>query len=254
MHDTMKNILLLCFNLAVFALQAQSAHDPLRKGDKNYSRQEYENAGKSYKDALTIDPNNQRANYNLGNSLYQQGKYEDAVKQYEQAAPSIKNPQEKADLMHNLGNAYLKQKKYKEAIDAYSNSLRLRPGDPQTKMNLQMAKKKILEQQKQDQPQNQPPKQGQDPQNQPPNQDQNQDQNQNKDQNQDQNQQPNQGSKPEQQKPQNPEKETTAPGKMSPEEAKRLLESAVGPEDKKNARKYREQAPDTKSKTNKKDW
>lgn len=247
----MKNILLLCCSLAVFVLQAQSAHDPLRKGDKNYSRQEYENAGKSYKDALTIDPNNQRANYNLGNSLYQQGKYEDAAKQYEQAAPSIKNPQEKADLMHNLGNAYLKQKKYQEAIDAYSNSLRLRPGDPQTKMNLQMAKKKNLEQQKQDQPQNQPPKKEQDPQNQPPKQDQNQDQN----------QQPNQAPKPEQQQPQNQpnqpqnqEKETTPPGKMSPEEAKRLLESAVGPEDKKNARKYREQAPDTKSKTNKKDW
>ncbi len=247
----MKNILLLCCSLAFFALQAQSAHDPLRKGDKNYSRQEYENAGKSYKDALTIDPNNQRANYNLGNSLYQQGKYEDAAKQYEQAAPSIKNPQEKADLMHNLGNAYLKQKKYQEAIDAYSNSLRLRPGDPQTKMNLQMAKKKNLEQQKQDQPQNQPPKKEQDPQNQPPKQDQNQDQN----------QQPNQAPKPEQQQPQNQpnqpqnqEKETTPPGKMSPEEAKRLLESAVGPEDKKNARKYREQAPDTKSKTNKKDW
>ena len=49
------------------------------------------------------------------------------------------------------GSDISKQEKFKEASEAYENSLRLRPGDPESKMNLQYAKQKLKEQQQQNQ-------------------------------------------------------------------------------------------------------
>jgi hypothetical protein len=41
---------------------------------------------------------------------------------------------------------------------------------------------------------------------------------------------------------------------MKKEDAKRLLETAIGPEDQKNARKYREQRQQPKASGKEKDW
>ncbi len=46
-----------------------------------------------------------------------------------------------------MGNAYLRDSKYAEAIEAYENSLRRQPNQPDAKKNLQIAKKKLREQQ-----------------------------------------------------------------------------------------------------------
>ncbi|HRU61906.1 MAG TPA: tetratricopeptide repeat protein, partial [Bacteroidia bacterium] len=70
-----------------------------------------------------------------------QGKYAEAAEQFARVAAADPQP----GVLHNLGNALLHQHKYREAAQAYERSLRLRPGHPETKMNLQMAKKKLQE-------------------------------------------------------------------------------------------------------------
>ncbi|MDO8969377.1 MAG: tetratricopeptide repeat protein, partial [Saprospiraceae bacterium] len=256
-HLSKRALFLLCgIVLNVFCLpnlSAQSTHAPLRKGDLAYDREQYKASEKQYRVAADRDMGHPQAVYNLGNALYQQGNFEDASQRFQQAVENAPSPEKKADALHNLGNSLLKQRKYKESVQAYEQSLRLRPANPETKQNLQMAKKKLREEM-----QKEKEKQAQDQQNQDQ---QNQDQ-QNQDQSQDPNQSPPQdsdnqpdqsGQNPPQQPEQAPEPKPTEQ-QMKKEEAKRLLETAVGTEDRKNAQKYRAAQQQNKPKSNKKDW
>ena len=234
--------------------QAQSIHSPLLKGDKAYDMEQYKTAEKQYRVAADRDNGNPQAVYNLANSLYQQGNFEDAGERYLQVAKASKTPLETADALHNLGNALLKQRKYKESVQAYQESLRLRPGDPATKMNLQMAMKRLKEEQQKEKEkqQNQQPQQGQP--NQP--QDQNQEekpQNQ-PDPKQNQPNPPQENQQGQQPPPPSEQQKKQSEQKLKKEEAKRLLETAIGPDDRKNAQKYRAAQQQSKPKGTKKDW
>lgn len=243
----MKNIEKYSFFIVILllaqTLPAQSAHSLQREADRQYSKSNYREAEQGYRKAGEKKANDPALLYNTGNAIYQQGNYAASEPFFEKAAQAAKEPAKQADALHNLGNAYLKQQKYREAIDAYENSLRQRPGDPETKVNLQLAKKKLQQQQQQQQQQDQ--------QNQQQNNDQ-QDQQQQQQNNQDQQQQNQQPQQPNEQ-PQQPQQQQSD-GRMTPEQAKRLLETAVAPEDRRNAKKYREQEPGKHQVRPKKDW
>ncbi|TNE54305.1 MAG: tetratricopeptide repeat protein [Bacteroidetes bacterium] len=230
---------------AEYILDAQSAHQLRREGDRAYQRSEYSEAEQSYREAGEAEPNNPDVAYNRGNAIYQQGNYSESVRYFDQAAKATSSPGLQADALHNLGNAYMKQQQYQEAVNAYENSLRKRPGDPETKANLQLAKKKW--QQEQERQQEQQNQQNQQQNEQDPQQQQNQQQQQDG-----QDQQPQQPENGEQQNQQ--PREEQRDGRMTPEQARRLLETAVGPEDKRNARKYREMEPGKHQVQSKKDW
>ncbi|HRI61475.1 MAG TPA: tetratricopeptide repeat protein, partial [Saprospiraceae bacterium] len=245
--------LTLLILLTTFAsLSAQSSHQHLRNGDAQYDLEHYKEAEKYYRDAADLKYGDPLAQYNLGNALYQQGNWEDAAVRFEQAAGATADATFKADALHNLGNAQLKQQKYKEAVESYEKSLRLRPGDAATKRNLQMAKKKLKEEQQRQKEEQQKQNQQQQNQNQqqPPQDPKNQQDQQQQDQNrqQDQPQQPNQGQPQQEQQPANNQQ------KLKKEEARRLLETAIGPEDQKNTRKYRELRQQPKGNGKEKDW
>jgi len=242
----------LCF-LALVCCQnmvAQSIHTPLRKGDWAYDRSRYKEAERQYRIAADRDMGHPQAVYNLGNALFQQGNWEIAEQRYTQVAAKNLPPEQRADVMHNLGDTFLKQRKYKNAVQAYEESLRQRPGDPDTKQNLQMAKKRLREEQEKAQQNQQPQQQNQQSNNgeQPPNpQDQQQPP-------QDQPGQPDQDTQGAPQQPQNQQEKNEMEQRMKKEDVKRLLETAVGPDDRKNAQKYRANQQTPKSKTGKKDW
>ncbi|MEZ4917834.1 MAG: tetratricopeptide repeat protein [Saprospiraceae bacterium] len=238
----MRNKYVISLFLGLFAcpffLVAQTPHKALREGDRQYEKKEYKWAEQAYE----LAGDEPKALYNKGNALYRQGQYEPAGELYQEALERTTDPGHKADAYHNLGNTQLQQQQFQKAVESYQNSLRLRPGDPDAKTNLQLAKKKLEEQRQQEQEQK--PNEGSD---QDENEKQGDDQ-ENQDQNQDQGQknQPNssssQGNQP------------SDPQQLSPEEARRLLESAVGPEDMKNTRKYRQRGLPPPKPGIKKDW
>ncbi len=244
-----KTVMLLVMFLCCQPISAQNRHQKMLEGDDLYKRDQYTEAAKAYKSAKEQGSAHPNAAYNLGNALYEQGNYEEAGSAYQESANQAKNPLYKADALHNQGNALLKQSKYKEAVQAYETSLRLRPGDAGTKTNLQLAKKKVKEEQKKQQEQQK--KQEQDQQ-----QNQQQDQQPQDKQQQDQQQQKNQQQKQDQQSQQEQQGEQAEkPGQMKPGEARQLLESAIKPEDQRNARKYRAmQQQQQQNKKSKKDW
>ena len=226
-------------------LPAQSAHQYMRQGDRHYERSNYKDAEQAYRNAAGQKQNDPVIIYNSGNAAYKQGNFTDAQKWYDQAAQSAADPDLQANALHNLGNTLLKQQNYQEAVNAYQRSLRLRPGDPETKVNLQLAKKKWQEQQTRDQ-QNQQQKQQPNPSSGQQNQ---------------QQQQPNPAPEnrqapappPQNQSPQQADQQPSE-GQMTREQARRLLETAVAPEDQRNARKYRELDPGKHRVKPKKDW
>ncbi|NLJ81663.1 MAG: tetratricopeptide repeat protein, partial [Bacteroidales bacterium] len=162
---------------------------------KQQAQDLYEKASTSYLKSNQSNSDYYKSNFNLGNSLYKQGKYEDAATLFDKVinTPSI-NKNVKSKAYHNLGNSLLQQKKYKESIDAYKESLKLNASDMQTKYNLEYAKRMLAAQQQQQQQQQ---KQDKNQQQKDKDQQQNDDQQQGKDENQQQtdkknNQQPQQ--------------------------------------------------------------
>ncbi|HXU25727.1 MAG TPA: tetratricopeptide repeat protein, partial [Bacteroidia bacterium] len=84
-------------------------------------------------------------------AYYKQGKYTEAIGQYDTYIKNNSNKDTLSKAFHNLGNSYLKTNSYNEAITAYKNALKLNPKDEDTRYNLAYTIKKLQEQQKQQQ-------------------------------------------------------------------------------------------------------
>jgi Ca-activated chloride channel family protein len=83
----------------------------------------------------------QQAEYNLGNTIYKNKKYIEAITNYKNAAQTAKNNVQKHKAFHNLGNAYMQDKNYKSAVASYKNALKANAKDEKTRYNLALAKK-----------------------------------------------------------------------------------------------------------------
>ncbi len=145
----------------------------LRKGNDLFKQKRFVDAEVNYKKALQKNPYYETAGYNLGNAVYEQQRYEEALPQYELVAKSSRDQETRANSYHNAGNVMMKKKDYANAIENYKKSLILDPKDEETRYNLALAQKLLKDQQ-----------QNQNDENKDQNQDQNQDQQQNQDQNQ----------------------------------------------------------------------
>lgn len=224
--------LLLAMSWIPVFVSAQNAHQLLRNGDREYQKGGYGEAEENYRKSLS-QSGSAKGYFNLGNAVYQQERFPEAIGQYEQAIRKAPTAARKADAYYNLGNAHFEAGNLDKSIEAYKNALRNNPSDIASKYNLALAKKKLQQQQppppqssasntpqKSPPPGEQPPKQPGQPQQQPPQPD------------------------PAQQQP-------TAGQSLSREEAEALLRIA-GQEEKKVQSKMRKD-PGSAAK-NKKDW
>ncbi len=211
----------------------RNADEKMKKASENYQQAEI-----NYRKAMETTRNYDKANYNLGNSLYRQEKYEDAAKAFEGVANNQSSSKDlRSRAYHNMGNSLLKQEKYKECIDAYKNALKLNPKDMDTKYNLEYARKKMMQQMQQQQQNQQNQDQNQDQQQQQGGQgqqDQNKDQDQNgsqgqqnqdKDQNKNQQNQQQQGQDQQDKKDQQQQQQQSAADRQKQQDNKRQLDA-----------------------------
>lgn len=184
----------------------------VRKGNRQFDRQNYKNSIDHYISALDADSTCYEARYNLGNAYYQANLHRDknpnnsfhwgdADSIFTRIGrDTLMSAERRAEALRNLGESQLTQQRFEEALASFKESLKLNPSDRETKYNYILAKR-IVDQQKQNQDQNGGG--GGNDQNQNQNQDQNQNgdggggsndqnQNQNNDRNQDQNKDQNQ--------------------------------------------------------------
>jgi Ca-activated chloride channel family protein len=151
--------------LALFStsLFSQNDHKDLREGDRLYRQKETVAAEEAYRKALEKKAT-PKAWYNLGNAVYNQGRFEESANNYQQSIDKLNPSGQKANAYYNLGNALYQKGNFKGSIDAYKQALRIKPGDQETQHNLSVALKK--QQQKEQQQQQQENKQKQDQQDQ----------------------------------------------------------------------------------------
>ena len=111
--------------------------------------EDFASAEANYRKAISKDPTNASARYNLGNLYHNKELTGEALERDSQAAEIAAEKPLKHKSFHNKGNAYMEQKKYPEAIEAYKDALRNNPNDDETRYNLALAKK-LWEQEKKD--------------------------------------------------------------------------------------------------------
>lgn len=200
-------MVLLLF-MAVSASAQKAERDFIRKGNRLFKDSVYVDAEVNYRKALEVNPQSTVSMFNLGNTLTQQNKLQEAMEQYVGATKVEKDKLNLAQIYHNMGVIFHSQKDYAKAVEAYKQALRNNPKDDETRYNLALAQKMLKDQQ-------------QDQQNQDQNQDQNKQDQQKEQEKQDQNKQ---DQKQDQQQQSQPEKKDN---EMSKENAEQLLNSVM---------------------------
>ncbi len=134
-------ILFLLFSGAFGQVLAQTGHFQMRRAEQFYDQKNWEKAAAAFQ-KMTGQPG---ADFNLGNVAFRQNQLETAAVFFKKVAEKPGSPAEKADAFFNLGNVFLKNEQFKAAEKAFENSLRLAPNRPDAKKNLQITKRKLKE-------------------------------------------------------------------------------------------------------------
>ena len=260
--SNIKYILILSLSLLAMAqieAEAQVDKRDVRKGNREFRKENWKEADIDYRKALVKDSLSMAANYNLASTLYREGDVEQAQKVMETVKEVAPASASAADYYYNLGDVAIARQDWQGAVDAFKESLLRNPGDLDAKENYIYAKKKLEDQQNQQQnnDQNQDQDQNQNDQNQDQNDDQNdqnQDQNDNQD---DRNQDQNQDNKNDQNKDQNQDKQQNNQGqqpKISPQAAQQMLQAIQAKEKETQDKVNKEKAKALNSRQKDKNW
>jgi tetratricopeptide (TPR) repeat protein len=114
-------------------------------------RQAYENGNhpealEAFEDAARARPSDPAVRFNMADGLYKNGKYDEAAALFRALGADPTAPLSPA-ARFNLGNSLYQKQDYPGAIQAYRDALRLAPGDEETRRNLELALRKLQEQQ-----------------------------------------------------------------------------------------------------------
>ena len=148
--SALKKAVVLTAAVCMLSLHSKAQNDKelINKGNEAYEKKEYDDAVKNYQQAAEKNPVNPTAKYNLGNALYKNNKTEEAVQAYDGALSNATSNTDKAKAFYNKGVVLQNNKKLPECIEAYKNALKLNPQDEDARQNLQKALQQQKEQQK----------------------------------------------------------------------------------------------------------
>ena len=235
----MKNILYILVLLATVSVadaSAQIDRREVRKGNRQFKKENYREADIEYRKALVKDSLSMAANYNLANNLFRQNDLDQATKVMDRIKDVAPASDYAADYYYNVGDVAIGKKDWQAAVDALKQSLLRNPGDLEAKENYIYAKKMLENQQNQQNQQNQYQDQ---------NQDQNQNQDQDKNQNNDNDQQNDQN--------QNQQQQGQQP-KITPQAAQQMLQAIQAKEKETQEKVNKEKAKALNSRQKEKNW
>ena len=125
----------------------------IEQAQKLYNEQKYDEALRRITEAQVEMPASPNLQYNLGNVLYKQGKFDDARAGYHISAQGDDERLSRY-ATYNMGNASFKAGDLDAAIESYQKALLLDAGDEAARFNLELALR-AKEQQEQQEQQNQ---------------------------------------------------------------------------------------------------
>lgn len=262
----MKRVLYILLSVMLLAVSfaeagAQTDKREVRKGNRSFKDGSYTEAEVEYLKAVDKDSLSVAANYNLANTYFRKGEYDNAKAALERAREVAMASPDGALYFYNLGSVAIAQHDWKTAVEALQLSLLMNPDDLNAKENYIYAKKK-LEDQQQNQNQNQD-NQDQNNQNNQDNQnDQNQDQNQDNqdqqqdqnDQNQDQNDDQNQNDQSQDDQDQQQDNRQGEQPQITPQAAQQMLQAIQAKEKETQDKVNKARAAAVESRQKEKNW
>ena len=120
----------ILFQLILFSATAQDGNASIYRGNQFYKEGKYEQAIAEYQKALQLNPSNQDAKFNLANALYRAKNYPEAEKSFTELN-EVENKTLAQKSTYNKGVLYSREKKLLESIETYKRALIL---DPQMRM------------------------------------------------------------------------------------------------------------------------
>ena len=231
-------ILIAVLSLVTTEASAQVDKRDVRRGNRDYRKENYKEAEIEYRKAIVKDSLSVAANYNLAADLYRQNNPQEAQKvldRIKEVAPATENA---ADYYYNVGDVAIANQDWQTAVTAFEESLLRNPGDLNAKENYIYAKKKLEDQQNQQNQQQNDQNQDQNQDNQDQNNDQNQDKNDQNDDQQDQNQDQQQNQQP----------------KITPQAAQQMLQAIQAKEKETQEKVNKEKAQALQSRQKERNW
>jgi tetratricopeptide (TPR) repeat protein len=232
--------------------QAQNERKFVRQGNKYFEEAlkvkdkldtaQFNKAEIEYRKALEKKPDNTKWDFNLGDALYKQNKFDESTEKFKGIADKTIDKTEKSRALYNQGNSLLMNNKLDESIAAYKEALRNNPNDVESKYNLlyamKMKKKQDEQKKKQDQ-----------------NKDKNKDKDKDKNKDQDKHQKKDQDkNKDQQNKDQQKQQQQQQQSKISKQNAEQMLQALENDEKKTQEKVKKIQALKAHSKNVEKDW
>jgi len=131
---------------------AESAGSKNKNGNRLFEQGKYEEAQKAYQEVQIAKPDRPEPLYNAGNALIKQKKYDQALQQLNQAITKADKGLQSWG-WYNIGNALFEMGQFQDSAGAYIQSLKIDPADRDAKHNLELALKKLQQQKQQQQQQ-----------------------------------------------------------------------------------------------------
>ena len=238
------------FSIIILLLSALQGQD---KGRKAYESGKYDEARAYYEHVLNNRKNDAAAQFGLGATAYKQQDMEIATRSLN-AVKNSDDPSLAAKALYNLGNMFRDQQKMAESLAMYRKALELDPMDEDAKINYELLKQVIeqqqTEEQEQQQDQNSDQKKEDDGQNQA-SQDQQQDNKEDQKQNHPNQENQNQSEKPAQQQQSQVEQEASQGKKSDKQMQAEAILNALKDQEKINQKR---QIAKSKSRKMEKDW
>jgi Ca-activated chloride channel family protein len=119
-----------------------------QKGRDEYARGSHPQALEAFEDAAAARPQDPAVRFNVADGLYKNGRYDEAVTLFKALGADAASPLA-GPARYNLGNSLFQKQDYKGAVQAYRDALRALPGDADTRRNLELALRKLKEQEEQ---------------------------------------------------------------------------------------------------------
>ena len=130
---------LFCLLLTVFLFAADAVAQvdrrDVRRGNRDFKKEEYREAELDYMKALVKDSTSVAANYNIASAYYRLNNVEQAQKALDRVKDTAPMTASAADYNYNRGDVARAMKDDQTAVEAFAKALILRPDDLDAKDN-----------------------------------------------------------------------------------------------------------------------
>ncbi|MBE9583999.1 tetratricopeptide repeat protein [Mucilaginibacter sp. JRF] len=120
----LKHLIIAVLLIADLSCFAQDARTLIKEGSELADKKQYTNAIEKYKAALTLEPNNSTANYQMAFSLNAAGKAKEAIPYAQKVTTSDASAAVISSAYSLMGNIYDKSAQPKPAIDNYLQAIK----------------------------------------------------------------------------------------------------------------------------------